>query len=175
MKNITTRAHRIMMAILLVLMCCWAPVAKADDNGPNPLADRGQLVLFENGQMSEREKTAIWQATQVWNTLIGRPVLIISTNGSGLKPDYIVMSVLGYDNPNTLATTYLAYDNRYITYTEYLRTDPVVLRRVLIHELGHALGLQHSPDKHSVMYFAITEADMPLASEVAEVRARWAL
>jgi len=169
--------HFMLLAFALVALMLPGAALPATAEQLNSLADRGQIDLVLSGSFTPRETRSIHQAAQVWNTLIGRPVFIIANNGASVTDDHVIFvtTMLAYDQENTLAVTHRAYDKQYISYLEYLRFDPVVLRRVLIHELGHALGLAHVEDQQSVMFPSIGTADMPTAPEILEVRQRWAL
>lgn len=163
---------RFLVALALCAELFTAAPAKAE---PNLLANRGQVDLVVAGEMNPAEHTALHQAAQVWNTLVGRPVLLLVDHEPAGTHDavFYVVSVLGYDDPGTLAVTYRAYDKAYLSYLEFLRAKPVILRRVLIHELGHVLGLDHSEDRASVMYPEIGEADAPTVPEVLYLRSLW--
>lgn len=163
---------RILVALALLVGLTTASPAQA---APNLLANRGQIDLVPAGAMNPAERGALQQATQVWNTLVGRPVLLLMERepADGKDAVFYVTSVLGYDEAGTLAVTYRGYDKAYVSYLEVLRCQPAILRRVLIHELGHVLGLDHSDDRNSVMFPAIGEADLPGAPEILYLRSLW--
>lgn len=74
-----------------------------------------------------------------------------------------VNSVIQKINENTLGEFEQGnYTNNHITLYEY--EDYTTLKRLIAHELGHALGLDHTDDKNSIMYY-INEGDEFILSE----------
>lgn len=164
------KSWRLYVGLALVFLA-GLNVTAASAQEINLLANPSHLAFFESGVTTEQEHTAINQAAQIWNSVAGRPVIVL--NPPGGKIDFVITPVLGFDSPSTLAVTHYLYSTRYVSYLVLLRGHPDLLRRVITHEFGHALGLSHCNNKKSVMYATETGADLPDFDDVAEVRKMW--
>jgi hypothetical protein len=151
-------------------------------NGRNAFLDTGRkiaatasrrlLLIAPSGEMGSNEVEAFHNACQIWNTLVGRPVFIIPT-GSDQQPDVWLTRVYSYEERGTLAVTYYQYNKILVSYLEVLKFNRPLLEKVLIHELGHVLGLGHSDDKDSVMYPSVGKPFLPNQEEIAKVKTDW--
>lgn len=164
-----TKLKKYLAAVLALVVTASIPAASAQE--VNLLANPGHLAFYESGVTSQEEHTAILQAAQVWNTVAGRPVIVI--NSPSNKFDFVITPVLGFDDGSTLAVTHFLYTTRYVAYHALLKASPTALRAVLIHEFGHALGLDHSENKDSVMFAAYTGAELPDPVDIIKVRKMW--
>lgn len=156
-------------AAVLGLAALNIPAASAMEI--NILANPGHLSFFESGVTTDQEHTAIVRAAQVWNSVAGRPVIVL--NPPSQKIDFVITPVLGFDDDSTLAVTHYLYNTRYVSYLVLLRGHPEMLRQVITHEFGHALGLGHCENPNSVMFASHTGADFPDLDDILEVRKMW--
>jgi hypothetical protein len=156
----------VLLAVFLSLACVTSAVA-------GPFSSNKPVVIGRAGDWSAREVHALQQAALAWNTLIGRPVLLVVDHPA--KVDLWISPVLGYEEPGTLAVTHLNLEPQQITYLGVLKVKPRLLLAVFIHELGHALGLGHSENKKSIMYPQAEENGplLPDAKDIDQVRELW--
>jgi hypothetical protein len=164
-----SKFKKYLAAILALCVTVSVPAASAQEI--NLLANPGHLSFYESGVTTEQEHSAILQSAQIWNTLAGRPVIVI--NPPNTKIDFVITPVLGFDDDNALGVTHFFYNTRYVSYHVLLRASPEALRKVITHEFGHALGLDHSENKESVMYASYTGAEFPDLEDVRKVRKMW--
>ena len=156
----------LVLALALTLGCVNTALA-------GPFSSKKPVIVGRAGDWAQREVEALQQAALVWNTLIGRPVLLIVEHPA--KVDLWISPVLGYEEAGTLAVTHLNLEPQQITYLSVLRCKPRLQLAVFIHEFGHALGLDHNSNKDSVMYPSAQENGplLPLPDDVEKVQELW--
>ncbi|MBK9294805.1 MAG: matrixin family metalloprotease [Oligoflexia bacterium] len=117
-------------------------------------------------------RTAIQEAMNTWNKQLGKNILSIAGERSGSKPQRDNLSVIYWyttwdqstqESREEQANTTIHYaDNQLVeadiqvnamnfTYSLNPSYNEVDLQSVLIHELGHVLGLKHNAEEPSVM------------------------
>jgi hypothetical protein len=111
-------------------------------------------------------------ACSVWNTALTRPVLILATTPQPPRVDVWVTPVMGYPVPEMAALTCLGYEAKLVSFDTRMKRD-AGFTRMLVHEFGHVLGLEHNPSKRSVMYYRLEGAGWPDSRDMTEVMKRW--
>lgn len=139
------------------------------------LASRRTLVVTPSGNWPDSALEMVQQSCTIWNTVIGRPVLLVQQTD---KPDVWLTRVYVYGADRTLAQTHYPYNTSLVTIRDDVFYDSIILRRVVTHELGHVLGLDHNPSSASVMFAAIdykivNGAELPDQHDIKEARYRW--
>lgn len=90
--------------------------------------------------------------------------LVVQINNQAQSTNFVVDQY--NDKNNSLGAEYdqaiYESDGNSETITIYKFSNKSDLRDVLIHELGHALGLDHSDSEESVMYYLNTEVDQSI-------------
>ncbi|MFD1672599.1 matrixin family metalloprotease [Agrilactobacillus yilanensis] len=111
------------------------------------LVNQNGTLIYNAENLTVQDQAAAKQAADWWNQLAGRTLITVQTN------------------QGTQADVYLAYvDNKYLGFSGLTGTNHLLLinqaifsenessndvTNILIHELGHALGLAHAPQDYN--------------------------
>lgn len=103
---------------------------------------------------------------------------ILSTYcGKAYSPTEIAMTVSRW-NVNTkylnAADIFFNSARRWAIYSGPLIPGRIDFERVAVHEIGHAGGLNHSPDTSSIMYYLVGNVEKPSATDLQHMQAKYA-
>lgn len=118
------------------------------------------------------EVVTLNKSVRLWNTIIGRRAILIGTNRTG-NVELLRVDAMGSDDEGETVGQWemLSSGLHLIQYTA--TQHGLELDSIIVHELGHALGLNHNSNPNSVM-FAVPEAgSTPDSHDGAEARSRW--
>ncbi|MFW5887226.1 MAG: matrixin family metalloprotease [Bacteriovoracia bacterium] len=144
-------------------------------------------VLAANEQEKQFTQNALVDAIDEWETAVGGVVKDIwqldekSINVVRWSDNFSYET--GYDNLSTLGVAVRHSEGPFYVKTEIvlnasnaqLKSNPELLYKVILHELGHVIGLGHSHNSWSIMYDsvghqdALSEDDIYGAIEVLEL------
>jgi hypothetical protein len=123
-------------------------VAYWNEKGGAPQADYDALTL-EKGQLQKVADTL----TQKHNTLIA---MLADINAKITRHNELIIFANENINENNSSANKKFTEGNYNSGTNkiiiYQFTDDIKLKRVLAHEFGHALGIDHAKNNQSIMY-----------------------
>ena len=158
-----------MRATWLWIVCSFvAFVVGCADRPAPPLA-----LEFDEGTPVEARETVL-RAAADWNERIGRTVFYPSGERATPGCDRIRVRFVeempeDYDDYSGL------FEQVGCHYRVLILHDFADDQANAAHELGHTLELEHSPDRHSVMYWSTLPGARITREDVARVRLRWQL
>ncbi|KAH7727041.1 matrix metalloproteinase [Aphelenchoides avenae] len=134
--------------------------------GPNPIWEKTSLTWnvtrFPRGIVPVDARELIRQAFVAWETVIAIDFAEISNakdadivfefvDTSERKPEDLPGITVATTTPPTKSKIIVNRDENWATFQKQAE-NKLDIYYVLVHSIGHALGLGHSPDKKSVMY-----------------------
>ena len=173
---------RYLLTFLILLVGC-APRFHEPLHPPLP----GRvIVLHTDTEFSSDERSRLVHASQVWNWLNNGVVRFdIAWDFDAARTSSFVDHRNDYLILRTYSTNYaqgavepsgvkvLAYTDNHRVHLLMDRLHGDKFERVVLHELGHVLGLQDRPQPGYLMSKAYNTVACPSASEAVEVCERW--
>ena len=155
---------------------CGVPDFAGREEAKWPTSCRHVTVTYDFDSISSVIAAAAWKlALDKWNEVCGINLDLVRNNSRG--------QIWATDGPlpgSTLAWSFLANDScdaklqqKYDTTTSY---TVEFLTKIIFHEVGHALGLQHTNRRADIMYPSISGApwsNYPSENDISRVVSRY--
>lgn len=171
---------RYLLFLFIFIFSCTANPVSLDeglleDSSGNEIgwqADKFPIKLFVDDRLDMRDATTVASAALFWNRVVGRKLFSLyfwdlSTPAPSMCGWASVefKSVFGVSPPPPAPgrygyTSFSLSDGQNLCSVSVFvdnRLPSELTRTVMIHELGHVLGLAHDPDKRSIMYSKINK------------------
>uniref|UniRef100_A0AC35FTG6 Peptidase metallopeptidase domain-containing protein n=1 Tax=Panagrolaimus sp. PS1159 TaxID=55785 RepID=A0AC35FTG6_9BILA len=183
----------LLIFLLLQLIIIQECSSINDEETPFPIRNLTYSILNESTKLKPSETLAAFQyAFDQWSAVIPRDFVEIPFNPkkpanirikfeTGLTDEqFFNSSLISYNSPN--GTMYFNDDISFKKYTVGEKMDPEILdfKWIVMHVIGHLLGLKHSFKSESVMhaiYVSTTDSDgryiNPKLAAIKKTKIRW--
>ncbi len=153
---------------------------------------RKDRKIYINQSVPVEHRQSIYEAVDIWNKAKGCILIEVSSKvdtSSSYDIDGVSIIYWLYDfpeevkNSHAIATVFwkdytviesdIRINDEHFDFVDGVKLGHVDLISVMVHEIGHSLGIEHSYNKASVMYPTLgyaTERRIPLQEDLDEVR-----
>lgn len=151
--------------MIRTLSLLLSAVLGAAGGGCAPLYECGGQYTYESTDWTPEQTLVLHASAQAWNEIAGRTAVTLNP-GPGEMCHIAPVDSLGEDvgGEMRVATGNISVIRKRVT-------RPDALQIILMHELGHGLGLDHVGSRGALMYAEVNELSAFGAADLAECQA----
>lgn len=152
---------------------------KSTSTGSEATWDKFPITYYIDQSVPPAFRMAVYESAQMWNKQLGfqaiyispymtqiqdiptdKNIIVWSTRPESMPAQFVGLTMPTY-NGNTIQTASIIINAAQYNFSVYdVQLNRIDLTSLMIHEFGHALGLQHSDESHSIMLPSLSNAQI---------------